>query len=398
MKPVFFFFLLLLLTSTQLIAQKSNPSELEIRFQPDSLIYVFENIGPEMSKSLYTAVIQNMGIVNTSEKPIKIEGITIKAVKNNALLQLKNINTEKIKASAAKFKMLQKHGYLKMYDFQFQTSQYLKGYDLASNDTLNSKEALILAHETFLFEDLPDSLVVSLEGRAYDGTLVLATKSIKTVNHTSKNSYALPLKGSWMIAAGPSLIGHHRWGSVQEFAFDFIRTGKDQSSFKNDATQLEDFYCFGEPVYAIENGVIVSARDGIEESPDNLKKPGESEEDFIKRIVPYQNSLMSKGFEYVFGNHVVIRHSNNEYSNYFHLKNGSVEVKKGDVVKKGQLIGQIGHSGNSTEPHLHFHVSDGPDIIHARSIPVVFDNITLFPVDNGKVRHLHSGQIVTSRE
>lgn len=398
MKPLICILLLSCSIGNTVFAQVHTPSELEVRFQPDSIVYAFECIGQEMSKALYTVVIQNMAIVNNSESKIHLGKAIIKAVKEGKTLQQKNIYPSRIRTSAAKFRMLQDAGYLDLYDFQFQTSQYLKGYGLASNDTIGPREAIVLTHETFLFEELPDNLTIYAEGMSDNDKPVITSGTIAVIDHRSLNSYGLPLKGNWTVAAGPSLIGHHRWGSVQEFAFDFIRIGNNQSTFKNKGTQLEDFYAFGESVYAVEDGVVISTLDGLEESAKNLKRPNESEEEYAKRIIPYQNSLMSRGFEYVFGNHLVIQHANNEYSNYFHLKKGSVAVKEGEKVRKGQHIGQIGHSGNSTEPHLHFHLSDGPDIIHARSIPMEFDNLVLFPVDNGRVRHLHSGQILRTSD
>ena len=94
------------------------------------------------------------------------------------------------------------------------------------------------------------------------------------------------------------------------------------------------------------------------------------------------------------GNHVSIEHANGEFSHYLHLKNGSVAVKVGDRIERGQRIGALGHSGNSTEPHLHFHLSDGASLGYSRGIPIEFDNIGIWPSGNEDVRHLQSGAIV----
>ncbi|MCW5911012.1 MAG: M23 family metallopeptidase [Cyclobacteriaceae bacterium] len=77
------------------------------------------------------------------------------------------------------------------------------------------------------------------------------------------------------------------------------------------------------------------------------------------------------------GNYVIIKHTANEYSFYAHLVKGTVTVKKGDVIVQGQIIGKCGHSGYSSEPHLHFHLQDRADFYTAKGLPVRFSNIFL---------------------
>jgi len=79
----------------------------------------------------------------------------------------------------------------------------------------------------------------------------------------------------------------------------------------------------------------------------------------------------------LYGNYVVIKHSNNVLSMYAHLKNKSSEALKiGDKIKKGQIIGQIGTSGSSFFPHLHFEVRNGIDH-KTEGIPSYFNNYSL---------------------
>lgn len=63
-------------------------------------------------------------------------------------------------------------------------------------------------------------------------------------------------------------------------------------------------------------------------------------------------SDVSKGL----GNYIAIKHPNDYFTYYAHLKKGSIDVKVGDEVKAGDVIGEVGSSGNSTDPHLHFEV------------------------------------------
>jgi len=97
------------------------------------------------------------------------------------------------------------------------------------------------------------------------------------------------------------------------------------------------------------------------------------------------------------GNHVVIRHAEGEYALYAHLIGGSVTVAPGDVVEAGQVIGRCGHSGHSSEPHLHFHVQDSPDLFEGMGLPVTFLDVALDGVSHAEAR-LTAGQWVSLAE
>ena len=72
------------------------------------------------------------------------------------------------------------------------------------------------------------------------------------------------------------------------------------------------------------------------------------------------------------GNAVVIDHGDNQFGYYAHLKPGSITLKAGVKVKAGDVIAEVGNSGESTEPSLHFHVMNNPDPNLGDGIPVVF--------------------------
>jgi murein DD-endopeptidase MepM/ murein hydrolase activator NlpD len=76
--------------------------------------------------------------------------------------------------------------------------------------------------------------------------------------------------------------------------------------------------------------------------------------------------------ETVGGNHVIIDLGKGRYAFYAHLQPGRIPVKVGDKVKRGQVIGYVGNSGNSTEPHLHFHISDGNSPLGSDGLPYLF--------------------------
>jgi murein DD-endopeptidase MepM/ murein hydrolase activator NlpD len=81
--------------------------------------------------------------------------------------------------------------------------------------------------------------------------------------------------------------------------------------------------------------------------------------------------------ETVGGNHVIIDIGGGYYAFYAHLKPGSIRVREGQRVKRGDVIGLVGNSGNSTEPHLHFHISDGNSPLGSEGVPYRLDSFEL---------------------
>ncbi len=78
--------------------------------------------------------------------------------------------------------------------------------------------------------------------------------------------------------------------------------------------------------------------------------------------------------ETVGGNYVALDLGGNRFAFYAHLQPGSIKAKVGDRVRKGQVLALLGNSGNSTEPHLHFQVTDGNSPLGSEGLPYVFDS------------------------
>jgi murein DD-endopeptidase MepM/ murein hydrolase activator NlpD len=100
--------------------------------------------------------------------------------------------------------------------------------------------------------------------------------------------------------------------------------------------------------------------------------------DSIPENVPGINSrAVPITLETVGGNHVIIDIGGGYYAFYAHLKPGSLKVKLGDKVTRGQVVGLVGNSGNSTEPHLHFHISDGNSPLGSEGVPYRLDSFEI---------------------
>lgn len=171
--------------------------------------------------------------------------------------------------------------------------------------------------------------------------------------------------GTWTVVNGsPTRERSHSWGILtQRYAYDFVVTDGDGRTHTGDGSRPEDYYCYGEPICAPADGVVVSAHDGHR---DHHRAGGWL--DLLQRDVR--------------GNWVTIEHADGEYSVCAHLKCGSVAVAPGDHVERGQPIGRCGHSGNSTEPHLHFHVQDRPNFYFGMGLPIRFDGVRTVTEDS----------------
>lgn len=103
----------------------------------------------------------------------------------------------------------------------------------------------------------------------------------------------------------------------------------------------------------------------------------------------------ARGAVAVSGNFVMLDHGQNEFSMSAHLQPGSVRVKVGNQVKTGDVIGKLGSSGNSTEPHLHFQLSDTPDPLLSAGLPLNFTNVIIPWAD--APRPIQSGDVVVAK-
>ena len=139
----------------------------------------------------------------------------------------------------------------------------------------------------------------------------------------------LPFFGEWTISQGHDGDITHK-GEWKE-AFDFVIEDEDGSTYRQPGSRLEDYYGFNRPVMAAQAGIVVSVEDDVEDN-----SPGQVNLD--------QN----------WGNSVVVKHGEFMFTKLSHLKKGTIKVKEGDTVKKGEVVASLGNSGRSPEPHIHF--------------------------------------------
>jgi murein DD-endopeptidase MepM/ murein hydrolase activator NlpD len=97
--------------------------------------------------------------------------------------------------------------------------------------------------------------------------------------------------------------------------------------------------------------------------------------DGLPENVPHSGKIaIDVNFANAAGNHVVVDIGYGLYALYAHMRPGTIKVKLGDLVKAGQVLGHIGNTGNSTEPHLHEHIDNQPSFLAGQGVPYEFSH------------------------
>jgi len=172
---------------------------------------------------------------------------------------------------------------------------------------------------------------------------------IPVVPYASPNRWRFPLDGTVLVTDTYPSVNSHRWCRNSEFAFDV--GAFDQS--------LEHAVLGGSPVFAACDGVVEEVFDGLDDT---------GEDTDLDRVEALHGEHAR-----IDGNHVLLRHSGGELSLYSHLAKGSLRVSAGEQIRAGQALGQVGSSGSSWVPHLHFHVMRGG--VEGPGVPVRFDGL-----------------------
>ena len=166
----------------------------------------------------------------------------------------------------------------------------------------------------------------------------------------------LPFRGQWLVFWGGETpaVNQHIGSPSQRRAADLLKVDAEGKDHTGDGKKNTDYLAFGADVLAVADGTVLNVTDGV---PDN--DPGV--------LNPYVLT----------GNSVTIEHEGKVFSVYAHLKDHSVKVREGMKVKKGTVLGACGNSGQTSQPHLHFQLEDGPSTAASWGIEPVFPEVIL---------------------
>lgn len=203
--------------------------------------------------------------------------------------------------------------------------------------------------------DLLDTADVRRDG----GTQEAVDSITVSVSRDSTPLIRAPLDGGeWVLGGSSNTSAHRRALNAvngratigQRFAIDFQKIGPNGNTFHDDEHKNEDYWGFGEPVHAVAAGEVVVAVDTV------------LDHDAHGPLPPLTQANLP-------GNHVIVRIGPGRYASYAHLKHGSVRVRVGQRVTRGQVLAQVGMTGQTTGPHLHFQISDRPSVLVSEGVP-----------------------------
>lgn len=193
-----------------------------------------------------------------------------------------------------------------------------------------------------------------------------------------------PLRGEWVApnTPGKRVPSHGTDWLGQRYAYDFIRTNSAADGLRFHAgsavrhmtrgVRLKDCFGWGEPIHSPVDGVVVHSRDGWPERTtvhfigDRLNYAAT-----ILKLVLKPSLRRASDLRFLAGNYLIID-AGDAYAFIAHAKTGSIKVLKNETVSRGQIVAEVGHSGNSSAPHLHFQLMDSPVLQASSGIPCCF--------------------------
>ena len=378
-------------TVWSLSAFADPPKSVELRFCPASAVRSYPL---ESRRDLQSLLLQNVAVINHGNAPFKIADIDIELLQANRVVESRKLDREAVQRLADRGAKLQGAGILEQVAFQFCGTDLVGPSIKLAGATLDRDQALLIVEQILAFRGARDTLRVRVHGNL-DGRTTEFTGSIPIKSEFAQNNYIFPLRGVWYAGAGASFHTDHRWAVPEEFALDIAKIGESGLTHKGDGTRFDDYYAYGADVLAAADGRVTGIANDQPEDPSAMQRPNETQEAYFARLQKEQAERLSKGLPVIAGNYVMIDHGKKEYSLYAHLQPGSVRIHVGDQVKAGDVIGKLGSSGNSTEPHLHFQICDEPNPLMCAGIPMNFSNVTIQWAD--LPRPIQSGDVVTTK-
>ena len=220
--------------------------------------------------------------------------------------------------------------------------------------------------------EIPTTLSHTLHIRSLDGAEHALIAEPLAIQQRAPIVVAAPLRGPDWIAGdsthnGPDaahrraiLFNGGRAFIAQRYAIDWVRyrlVDGVGTTWSGPEDKNSSYFCYDAPIYSMTPGKVIEILDGI---PENVPHSGK---------IAIDVNFFNAG-----GNHIVVDIGYGLYAFYAHLRPGTLKVKVGDEVNRGDILGRLGNSGNSTEPHLHAHIVDRPSFLAGQGVPYEFEH------------------------
>lgn len=200
--------------------------------------------------------------------------------------------------------------------------------------------------------------------------------TIQPSKYQTKSELHVPLHGRVLVWEGHDYFAHHRRVPIDSdltrqtgiegvnanrYASDLVIVNDRGEMFHDDPYVKTNYYTYGQPIYAPAGGVVKKAHNDV---PDNS---------FVRGRIRYPQ--LPPDIDGSLGNLVLIDHGNGEFSIFPHMRLGSLRVKVGDHIRQGQILGEVGFSGDAIYPHVHYALLSGPDVHRNEGLPAYFDQV-----------------------
>eukprot|EP00873_Tetraselmis_striata_P032722 jgi/Tetstr1/452986/TSEL_040022.t1 len=172
------------------------------------------------------------------------------------------------------------------------------------------------------------------------------------LDYETRSDLRLPFRDEWHVFWGGRDIAdnYHATDPAQRFAYDFV-VHEDGQSYTGDPQQLENYHCWGRDILAPADGQVIAMVNDLPDQP-----------------------IGQTDAENPAGNHVILALAEGEFAFLAHMQQGSITVQRGQDVSSGDVLGLCGNSGNTSEPHLHFHLQTTPELRDGEGLPAQFQN------------------------
>jgi murein DD-endopeptidase MepM/ murein hydrolase activator NlpD len=177
-----------------------------------------------------------------------------------------------------------------------------------------------------------------------------------------------PLRGDWIAPNTPGhrVPSHGTDFGGQTYAYDFLQV---------DSRFPAKWRAWAQPIYAPFPGEVIEAEDGIRE-----RNPAHMGRDLfiaLKNGFSFKGARSNRDLRHILGNYVILK-GKDAFALFAHARHGSIAIRRGETIATAQKLAEVGHSGNSTSPHLHFQLMDRPELLMAKGVPCSFRQYELF--------------------